>query len=320
MSPDTRPIYLDCDTGIDDSVALALLLGSPTARLVGIGTVSGNTTAANAATNTLGLLALAGRTGIPVAIGEHDPRGGGYAGGAPDVHGANGMGDVALPRAGTPADGSAAELLIRLSHEHAGVLDVVAIAPLTNLARALDLDPTLPTRVRSLTIMGGAVWVPGNITTHAEANIANDPAAAEIVLGAGFATTLVPLDVTLQHHLTDADAATLRGRGTGLHAALGGMLTRYLDFYEGVGARSAPLHDPLAAAIATGDVAVTDSTATALSVLPDGDRAGRTIPTKVGATVRVVTGADPGASRTILGRILALTPDASDDTGSGETR
>ena len=313
MTPERRqPIYLDCDTGIDDALTLALLLGTPTAEIVGIGTVSGNTTAENAATNTLGLLGLAGHTEVPVAVGEHDPRGGSYRGGAAHVHGANGVGGVVLPRWGAPSAGSAAELLIQLSHTYEGTLDIVAIGPLTNIARALDLDPSLTERVRSLTVMGGAVWTAGNITAHAEANIANDPAAAAVVLDAGFATTLVPLDVTLDHGFTDAEAHTLQGRGDDLSTALGMMLTRYIDFYETVDdERFAPLHDPLAAAIATSAVEVTGATSTAVDVCQDGDETGRCTASSSGPAVRVVTAAHPGARQAILDRILALSASAA---------
>ena len=72
----TVPVYLDCDTGIDDALALGHLLASPNADLVGVGTVHGNIDAAGAAENTLRLLALAGRTGdtaVPVAVGAGKP-------------------------------------------------------------------------------------------------------------------------------------------------------------------------------------------------------------------------------------------------------
>ncbi|MDQ0094342.1 nucleoside hydrolase [Paeniglutamicibacter psychrophenolicus] len=68
---DTRPFFLDCDTGIDDALALVYLLGAG-ANLVGIGSVSGNTSAAQGAVNTQNLLALSGHAGIPVALGHHD--------------------------------------------------------------------------------------------------------------------------------------------------------------------------------------------------------------------------------------------------------
>jgi len=78
-----RPLYLDCDPGVDDAVALGYLLASPAVRLVGIGTVSGNLASAPAARNTLDLLDLAGRPDVPVAIGAHDHLSHGFGGGAP---------------------------------------------------------------------------------------------------------------------------------------------------------------------------------------------------------------------------------------------
>ena len=95
------PIFLDCDTGIDDALALAYLLADPGVQVVGIGTVSGNIDATKAAENTLALLELAGRTDIPVAVGAIDPLVGRFGGGAPEVHGQDGVGGVGLKPAAT---------------------------------------------------------------------------------------------------------------------------------------------------------------------------------------------------------------------------
>lgn len=128
----TAPVYLDCDTGIDDALALAYLLASPLASVVGIGTVSGNVSAAVGARNTLDLLALAGAASVPVAVGAHDPLVGSFGGGSPWVHGENGVGEVVLvPSAASVAAESAAEMLVRLAHSYPGSLRVVAIGPLT---------------------------------------------------------------------------------------------------------------------------------------------------------------------------------------------
>jgi purine nucleosidase len=158
----TSPFYLDCDTGIDDALALAYLLAAPTAEVVGIGTVSGNVSAAVGARNTLDLLQLAGHAHIPVALGAHHPLAGSFGGGAPWVHGGNGIGEVALEAASAPlAPESAAEMLVRLARSHAGELKVLAIGPLTNIAEALRLEPSLPSLVESITVMGGRPWPPG---------------------------------------------------------------------------------------------------------------------------------------------------------------
>ena len=90
--PEARPFYLDCDTGVDDALALTYLVATPSVDLRGVGTVSGNTDAVTAARNTVDLLALLDRPDIPVAVGAQHPLSGRFGGGSPDVHGANGIG------------------------------------------------------------------------------------------------------------------------------------------------------------------------------------------------------------------------------------
>ncbi|AGL18240.1 nucleoside hydrolase [Actinoplanes sp. N902-109] len=261
-------LYLDCDTGVDDAVAIALLLHSPAVELLGAGTVSGNTTAEQAARNTLDVLALGGRADIPVAVGAAHPLAGRFAGGATSVHGGNGIGGVTLPRAtAAPVPVTATDLLLTLARARPGELRILATGPLTNLALALRREPRLPELIRDVTVMGGAVRVPGNITGHAEANIANDPEAAAEVLAAAWPVTLVPLDVTMQHRLTGADHAALRACGTPLTGALADMLTGYFDFYEpALGVREVPQHDALAAGVLTGALTPADAPRLGLTV------------------------------------------------------
>ncbi|MBA8795903.1 purine nucleosidase [Friedmanniella endophytica] len=314
---DRVPVYLDCDTGIDDALALAYLLGRPDIDLVGIGSVSGNIDAERGARNTLDLLALAGRDAVPVAVGAHDPLTGSFAGGAPHVHGSNGIGDIDLPAAGRgPVDGSAADLLIRLAHEHAGRLQVIAVGPLTNLALALRTEPRLVDLVPRVTIMGGAALVPGNVTPVAEANIANDPEAAAAVVEASWPVTLVPLDVTLEHVLDEDDRSALLASGHPLPRALGEMLDLYYGFYvELYGERCSALHDPLAAALALDGVAATVAPAVPVTVdATDGPGRGQTIcdlrnqrqrwVDRDGAHVRVVLEAEPPLGPHLMQTIL----------------
>lgn len=315
---DKRPVYLDCDTGIDDSLALALLLASPEIDLVGVGTVSGNTSAEQAASNTLDLLALADRDDVPVAIGERDWLTRAYEGGVPHIHGHNGVGDVELPHSTRePVDESAAELLIRLSHEHAGELLIVSVGPLTNLAVALATDPTLPGRIASVTTMGGAAMVPGNVTAVAEANVWNDPEAALAVVEAEWDFTLVPLDVTLENTLDETDRQRLLAAPNPVARALGEMLDLYFDFYvELYGQRSCALHDPLAAALAVGMVRVANAPAVALVVdATDGPARGQTIADlrgqrrgavdQPGARTRVVLATDVPLGPLLIDRLTA---------------
>jgi len=262
------PIYLDCDTGIDDALAIGYLLRIPGVDIVGIGTVSGNTSAEQAAENTLRLLAVAGRSDVPVAVGEHDWLTHSYGGGSAHVHGDNGIGGTELPPAQRhPIEEPAVDLLLRLSHEHAGTLRIVATGPLTNLARALERDPSLPERVAEVVAMGGAALAPGNITPVAEANIFHDPEAAQTVVSADWDVILVPLDITMQHVFDEDHQRALLDSGDPLAGALADMLGHYFDYYVTVfGRRSSALHDPLAAAIATGVVALTRAPAVPIEV------------------------------------------------------
>src|SRR5690606_40136405 len=102
---------------------------------------------------------------------------------AAHVRGRDGFGDVGYPDPAGQAEAEHAALaILRLSHEHAGRLVLVALGPLTNLALALRLDPALPQRVARLVVMGGAVSAHGNITPVAEFNVGFDPEAAHVVL------------------------------------------------------------------------------------------------------------------------------------------
>ncbi len=254
--PEARPFYLDCDTGIDDALALTYLVATPSVDLRGIGTVSGNTDAVTAARNTLDLLALLDRPGTPVAVGAQHPLAGRSGGGAPEVHGTRGIGDVQLPRAAAaPVAEPAEAMLIRLAHEHPGELHVLATGPLTNLARALRQEPALPELVAGVTVMGGAALAPGNRTPVAEANILHDPEAAAEVLAAPWEVTLVPLDVTMEHPLDEDQRQQIAAVDHPVMPALAAMLEHYAGFYTEVFGRPvSALHDPLAAAVAAGTV------------------------------------------------------------------
>lgn len=272
-----RPLLLDCDTGIDDALALLYLCGDPAVDLRAITTNGGNTSAAQAAENTLRVLHTVGRSDIPVAAGAERTLRGDTRSHAPAVHGENGLGDVELPAAdATPDERRAVDLIIAAAHEAPGTLEILALAPLTNLAMALREEPRLPELVRHVTIMGGAVHHPGNVTPVAEANIGNDPEAAAAVLHAGWEITVVPLDVTMREQLTEPLRQKLLSHGTPSARFAGEMLDCYFAFHESTALpfRGSACHDPLAAGIATG--AVVPRRAPRLPVTVDtGDSAAR---------------------------------------------
>jgi purine nucleosidase len=200
-----RTLLVDCDTGVDDAVALFYLLADPDVEICGITTVFGNVSAGLAARNSLWALDVTGHTGeVPVAKGCEVP----LVGGSPDlgthVHGDAGLGGVEIADPdGLLSSQSGPELIVQLARERPGEIHLLATAPLTNLAVALRLEPGLPRLVDGVTIMGGAALVPGNVTPAAEANVWHDPEAAQAVLSAPWPTTLVPLDVTMAEVMTE---------------------------------------------------------------------------------------------------------------------
>lgn len=252
---------MDCDTGIDDAVALLYLCRTPGVDLRAVTTVAGNTSAERAARNTLHVLGTAGRSHIPVAAGAAATLRGDIHPEAGFVHGDGGLGGL-TPPADTPApDPRGAVRLIldtarQAAHGAPGGLDILATAPLTNLALALREEPELPRLVRHVTVMGGAVHHPGNLTPVAEANIGHDPEAAEAVLSAGWDVTLVPLDVTMRENLTEAHRQRLLASGTPAGRLAGEILDFYFAFHEETALpfRGSACHDPLAAGIAVGEV------------------------------------------------------------------
>ncbi|MFV8394382.1 nucleoside hydrolase [Corynebacterium hindlerae] len=244
-------VILDLDTGIDDALALAYILASPEVELLAVTGTFGNVTVAEGVANTRALLAMLGRSDIPVYAGRPHALTATSFEVLPIsrfIHGDNGVGGVTLPPAESGAAGEAAPFLVEAAREHPDLI-IVATGPLTNIADAVQLAPDF-TRAQ-VVVMGGALTVPGNVTPWSEANIYQDPEAADIVFRSELDVTMIGLDVTHQTVLTRADTAEWRGLSTP-----GDLLADIADYYIGAYATTAPhlrgcaLHDPLAAAVA----------------------------------------------------------------------
>ena len=207
MTNDRIPLLIDTDPGVDDALALLMALRDPRHDVVGLTVVAGNVGLRHTVANALKLCEVAGRDDVPVFAGCDRP----LLHTAPDaayVHGEDGFGDVGyVPAARAAETAHAVQAILRLSHEHAGRLLLVMLGPLTNLALALRLDPTLPERIGRLVVMGGAVTARGNITPSAEFNVYFDPEAARIVFDAFPAFDLADWEVTVAHgmHHRDVD-------------------------------------------------------------------------------------------------------------------
>ena len=192
----THKIILDTDPGIDDAMAIFFAFQAKEIEVLGLTTVYGNVPADMAAQNGLALVELAGLD-IPVCKGVARPWVGEESTYAHFVHGDDGFGNIKHPKTTRTLDPrSSAQFIIDMARKYPGEITIVAVGPLGNLALALRLEPALPSLVKCVNIMGGAAFVPGNVTPVAEANIWNDAHAAEIVFAADWEVNMFGLDVT----------------------------------------------------------------------------------------------------------------------------
>ncbi len=253
-------LLIDTDPGIDDALAIVFALASPGVSVEAVSTVAGNVPVDQATSNAVRVLAEACAVPLP-AIGQ------GAA--APlarplvtagHVHGDDGLGNLdrfvepdGRPRYPLPAspiemrDG--VDLILETVDRFRGELVVVALGPLTNLAVALARDRRVLSQAGRIVVMGGAVSVPGNVTPAAEFNFYVDPEAAAAVFDSGLPLDLVPLDVTRQVVVDQADLARrLAGRPSRLARFVADFTLH--GFASGQGDEGIILHDPLAMGVA----------------------------------------------------------------------
>ena len=205
MNTSRIPLLIDTDPGVDDALALLMAFNDPQHEVVGLTIAAGNVGLVHTVANAL-KLCEACNVDVPVFAGADAPlvfpaRDAAY------VHGRDGFGDTGYtPAARSAKSEHAALAILRLSHEYAGKLVLVALAPLTNVALALKLDPSLPSRIARCVVMGAAVSAHGNITPAAEFNIAFDPEAAHIVFSAFPKIELADWEAVLAHGFLHDDA------------------------------------------------------------------------------------------------------------------
>lgn len=237
-------VIYDTDPGVDDAMALYFALAHPEIEVLGITTTFGNVTVEQAALNALYLTALAGKN-VPVTRGVATPWCKSPEAPPAHIHGADGLGNLpARVPFNTRLDPRAsAQFIVDMARAQPGEITLVAVGPLGNLSLALKLEPQLPQLLREVILMGGTILEPGNVSPVAEANIWNDPHAADHVFTAGWKLTMVGLDVThrviLPVSLFQQIAAHHQHPATdALHHAV----RFYADFYSGLYPHVAHIH------------------------------------------------------------------------------
>ena len=246
-----KKLILDLDTGVDDALAISYALGSPEIELIGIAGTYGNVLVEQGVRNALAVTDLLGHPEVKVYQGLPHSSTTDHFDVLPIsafIHGENGIGDVTIPDSNRSVETeSAVDFIIDAVKTYGKDLVYVPTGPMTNIAAALDKAPEIKGEIGEIVLMGGALTVPGNVNAWTEANISQDPDAADRLFRSGAPVTMIGLDVTLQTLLTYKETQQWRELGTKAGTFLADMTDYYIKAYE----TTAPhlggcgLHDPL---------------------------------------------------------------------------
>jgi purine nucleosidase len=251
-----KKIIFDTDPGTDDAMALMLALNSPELDVRAITVVPGNTTAQQGLENALRMVSLANRCDIPVAAGAQHPLFQKLIT-AEFWHGKNGLANIELPPSKCKVDVRfGPDLIIELVHASPHEITLVPVGPLTNIALAVEKDPSIVPLVREVVLMGGSIKG-GNVNAAAEANIYNDPEAAQIVFQAGWPLTMVGLDVGDKTLFGRKHLEQLARTHGPVNDFIYGVTKFLVELSEKFGSEGTPMYDPLAVGVAVDATLVT---------------------------------------------------------------
>ena len=259
----TKKLILDLDTGIDDTLAIAYALGSPEVELIGIVGTYGNVLLKQGVRNDLAITDLLGHpevrvyAGLPHALKKDSFE---VLPVSAFIHGDNGIGNVSIPDSSRSVESeSGVDFIIDAVKTYGKDLIYVPTGPQTNLAAAIKKAPEIVNEIGKVVLMGGALTVPGNVSPWSEANISQDPDAANDVFRSGIPATMVGLDVTLQTLLTYKETQQWRDLDTPAGRFLADVSDFYIKAYETTapGLGGCGLHDPLAVGVAVDPTLVT---------------------------------------------------------------
>jgi purine nucleosidase len=263
-------VIIDTDGGIDDAAGLWWALTDPALDLIGVTTVDGAVPAGVAARNVYRILSAAGRNDIPIGVGLERRLGPVPALPATDfIHGRDGLGNTVPDDAtAVPRSDDACELLQRLCAERPGLVTVICLGPLTNIAHAIERNRHWSGSVRELVVMGGSARAAGNALPAAEFNIACDPVAAATVVAASWnqPPLMIGLDATHAATLSDAEFELLAQHRTSAARFLDAPLRFYRTHGSTFTRPDCPCHDLFAVIAASAPDLITEAPLLPISI------------------------------------------------------
>lgn len=235
------PIIIDTDPGHDDALAIMLAIKSGLFDIKAITTVAGNSTIENTTRNARYILKLLDREDIPVFSGSEKPLKRDLIKAV--VHGESGL-EGLDPKNEPNLTNNAVEKILSTIENSPEKLTLVTLGPLTNIAKAIEKNPTIMSQLKEIVIMGGAIRVPGNKNRVGEFNIFVDPDAAEIVFNSDIKKILVPLDACNHVKLTLEDFEQIQNKS--LREPILSMVKPYIENISAEeGVKVALMYDPL---------------------------------------------------------------------------
>ena len=290
-----RPLVICTDPGIDDFIALSMVLSRPEFDVLGMVALSGNVGLDVTVNNALLACEYNARADIPVLAGSAKPLVRPVRS-ASNIHGKSGLGaSLELYAKGTPSDKNGADFIIEMARKYAGKLEILSLGPLTDVALALEKAPEIAKAIACITIMGGGVHA-GNATRYAEFNIVADPEAASVVFSSGVKTVMIGLDATNLCYQPRSDIELLRA-DTALGQLVPAMLTDYADVYKQVhNLDGMIIHDAISAVYLWKPELFSCLPCRIEVCLIDGEHLGQTVP-EAGDTCLAATSCDAQAVR-----------------------
>lgn len=270
-----KKVIIDCDPGIDDSLALILALNSPELEIVGITTVSGNVKADQGAKNSLKVLKLMNREDIPVYIGEEIPLVRELIT-AQDTHGEDGLGETNYEEADVQVNYGGVDFI--LENARKGDISIIALGPLTNLATAIERDEEGFNMINEIVSMGGAFRSHGNCSQVAEFNYWVDPhGVKEVFDRSKVPFSMVGLDVTREIILTPNLIELINQIGGDVANFIVDITRFYVDFHwNQERTLGCVINDPLAVAYFI-DRTLCEGFTSYLDIVTDGIAVGQTL-------------------------------------------